>query len=73
MLGAASTNEIIFVALLLVLVLIAPKVSRIGETLGGWLARSKKPGRDERDERSHPAGRGSRSTPPRRGDAPPDP
>lgn len=70
MLGGASTNEIIFVALLLVLVLVAPKVSRIGETLGGWLAGSKGAGRDER---SPPAGRGPRSTPPRRGDAPPGP
>jgi Sec-independent protein translocase protein TatA len=70
MLGSASTNEIIFVALLLVLVLVAPKVSRIGETLGDWLGGPKGAARAER---SHPAGRGPRSTPPRRGDAPPDP
>lgn len=69
MLGGASTNEIILVALLLFLVLLAPKVSRIGETLGERFAGSKGGGRADRSA-SQPPGRGSPATPPRRGDTP---
>jgi hypothetical protein len=39
MLRIASPNELALVALLLVIVLVAPKVPRIGEAVGGWLAR----------------------------------
>ena len=70
MLGGASTNEIILVALLLVLVLLAPKISRIGEALGALFAGRKDSRRADRPA-SQPPGRGSPSAPPRRGDTPP--
>lgn len=64
MLGA-STNEILLVVLLVLVVVLAPKVGRIGEAVGG-LFRSEvrpevtpKPGADppegpKADERDHP-------------------
>ncbi|EYF01447.1 Hypothetical protein CAP_8280 [Chondromyces apiculatus DSM 436] len=58
MFGGASLNELGLVAFLVALIMIAPKVSRIGEVVGGLFERSGGPdagaGSDEAgDEASH--------------------
>ena len=40
MFGSNSPSELALVVLLLVIVLIAPKVPRIGEAIGAWFERS---------------------------------
>jgi hypothetical protein len=50
-LGGLNAGEISLTALLFVIVLIAPKVGRVGETIGSWFE-----GRGARDDRSQKSG-----------------